>query len=791
MKIHIRLICILLFFSVYAVAQKRVTVSGYLTDKNSGEALIGATLYIPEVENGTVTNTYGFYSFSIPPGNYTLIFSSLGYRTTTKKLELTKSTTISLEFEENDISLEELVVTGEKKDQNITSIEMSTETLEAKEVEKMPAFLGEPDIINSLVLLPGVTNTGEGSNGFNVRGGNVDQNLILLDGAPVYNSSHLFGFFSIFNTEATQEIKLYKGGIPAEYGGRLSSVLEITQKEGNMKKFTGSAGISSIATKATVEGPIIKDKMSFIASGRISYVGYMAKFSEGNEDNNIYFYDLNGKINYVINEKNRIFLSGYYGNDVIAFGGDFNFRMNWGNGTATFRWNHLFNEKIFSNLSLIYSDYDYILGSTDESTAFDWKSNIVNYNLKYDFTYYINSRNTFEFGVSALDYNFEPGKVSSKTEISAFNELEVPAEKGLELGIYASNEEKIGHRITVQYGIRYSHFINHGEAEVFEYENGSPRDPNKPNEFDGVNKVIGTTRYENMETIKSYGGLEPRLSVNYLLNDRSSLKASYNRTKQYIHLVSNTTAPLPINVWKPAGRYVEPSTADQVALGYFRNVKNNTYEFSVEAYFKKFYDLLDYVDGATLLLNPYVEQDFLSGYGQAYGLEMKVGKRVGKTTGWVSYTLSRTERTVAGINGDKAFPSNYDKPHDVSLIVYHNFTDKWEVSGVFNYATGKPITYPDGRFEFDGYVLSNYSNRNGARMPDFHRLDLAVNFWPKRNPEAKLKGKWNLSIFNVYGRRNAFSISFRQNTDYPQYTEAYRISILGSPVPAIGYSITF
>ncbi|MEQ9064341.1 MAG: TonB-dependent receptor [Vicingaceae bacterium] len=791
MKYFTTLACIFLLLSISALGQKNLTISGYLTDESSGEAIIGAAIYIPELETGTTTNIYGYYSISLPPGNYTLVFSSLGFTTQTKSVDLNSNTTLTFEFEEEEVSLDEIVVEGERQDQNVTSVEMSVERLDAKQVEKMPAFLGEPDIINSLVLLPGVTNVGEGSNGFNVRGGNVDQNLILLDGAPIYNSSHLFGFFSVFNTEATQDVKLYKGGIPAEHGGRLSSVLEIHQKEGNMKKLTGSAGISSIASKATIEGPIIKDRMSFIASGRISYVGYMAKLTPDNADNNIYFYDANAKVNYIINEKNRIFLSGYFGNDAIVFGGDFNFRMQWGNSTTTFRWNHLFNEKLFSNLSVIYSNYDYVLGSTDENTAFDWKSKIVNYNLKYDFTYYASSTNNLKFGLSALEYKFEPGKVVSSSEISAFNEFQVPPENALELGAYISNEQKIGSRLTLQYGLRYSHFINHGAGEVYEYETGVPRNPDYPNSFDGKNDVIGSTTFDQYESIAQYGGFEPRASMIFLLNEHSSLKASYNRTRQYIHLITNTTAPLPINVWKPSGKYVEPSRADQVALGYFKNFNNNTFELSAEVYYKKFYDLVDYVDGAALILNPYVEQDLLKGNGRAYGLEIKAEKRKGKTSGWISYTLARTERTVHGINGDNAYPSNYDKPHDISLVVYHDISQKVEISGVFNYSTGKPITYPDGRYEFDGYVFSNFSNRNGARMPDFHRLDLSLNYWPKRNPDAKVKGKWNFSLFNAYGRRNAFSLSFRQNEDYPQYTEAYRISILGSPVPSVGYSVTF
>lgn len=783
------IILLLMVFTTAVMAQKKVTISGYIKDVTNGEAAIGATVYVPEIEAGVSANIYGFYSLTVEPGDYTLVFSYVGFETVTKQVSVQENVTIGLELEPSEVKLQEVVIEGEKRDQNVTSVEMSVAKMDVKTVKKMPAFFGEPDIIQSAILLPGVTNVGEGATGFNVRGGNVDQNLILLDGAPVYNSSHLFGFFSIFNSDAIQDFKLYKGGIPAEYGGRLSSVMDIHQKEGNSKKFTGTAGISSVATKATIEGPIIKDKWSFVASGRISYLGYMAKVNPDNQDNDIYFYDFNGKTNYIIDDKNRIFLSGYYGKDVLKFG-DPAFGIDWGNGTITARWNHLFNSQLFSNLSFIYSDYDYNLGSEDENFSFNWNSKIINYNLKYDFTYYINTNNTMKFGASGLLYDLRPGEVTAGGG-TGFNSLKVPHENALEAAVYASNEQRVNGRLTLQYGLRYSYFMNYGEAVINEYENGTPRDPENPNSINGENEIIGTTEYGNWESIADFDAFEPRISANFMLNEKSSLKGSYNRTRQYIHLVSNTTASIPIDIWKPAGRYVKPSTADQVALGYFRNFRNNDFEFSAEIYYKRFEDLLDFVDGAELVLNPEVEREFIQGDGQAYGLELQVKKKVGKTTGWISYTLSRTERKVKGINNDEAYPANYDKPHDISIVVMHGFSEKVDVSATFSYMTGRPVTYPDGRYEIEGYVLPNYSNRNGARMPDFHRLDLALNYRPMRNPDAKVKGQWNLSIYNAYARRNAFSISFRQSEDNPYLTEAYRISIIGSIVPAIGYSITF
>ena len=788
-KIGLQLLISIFLFSGSLFGQKNVTISGYIKDIQSGEAAIGATVYIQEVGAGVSANLYGFYSISVPPGEYTLVFSYVGFETVTKKISAQKDVSVGLELKPSEVKLQEVVIEGDKRDQNVTSVEMSVAKMDVKTIKKLPAFFGEPDLIQSALLLPGVTNVGEGATGFNVRGGNVDQNLILLDGAPVYNSSHLFGFFSIFNSDAIQDFKLYKGGIPAEYGGRLSSVMDIHQKEGNSKKFTGTAGISTVATKATIEGPIIKDKWSFVASGRISYLGYMAKLNPETRDNNIYFYDFNAKTNYIIDEKNRIFLSGYYGKDVLTFG-EQAFGINWGNGTVTARWNHLFNNKIFSNLSFIYSNYDYNLGSDDENFSFNWNSKIINYNLKYDFTHYANTRNTIKYGVSGLMYDFRPGEVTAGGG-TGFNNLKVPHENALEIAAYASNEQKISGRLTLQYGLRYSYFVNYGEATINEYENGSPRDPENPNSINGENEIIGTTEYSNWENIADFDAFEPRISANFMLNEKSSVKGSYNRTRQYIHLVSNTTASIPIDVWKPSGRYVKPSTADQVAVGYFRNFRNNDFEFSVELYYKAFKDLLDYVDGAELILNPQVESELIQGKGSAYGLEFQIKKKAGNTTGWISYTLSRTERQVKGINNDEVYPANYDKPHDISIVLMHDFSEKIDVSGTFNYMTGRPITYPDGRYEIEGYVLPNYSNRNGARMPDFHRLDLALNYRPMRNPEAKIKGQWNLSIYNVYARRNAFSISFRQSQENPYVTEAYRISIIGSVVPAIGYSITF
>lgn len=773
--------------SALLFGQKKVTLSGYLKDKSNGEGLIGATIYVEELKIGTSTNVYGFYSISIDPGNYNVTFSYIGYAPVAQTISLTENTSLNMELAEADVNLDEVEISGEKKDQNVTSIEMSVERMDIKTIKKIPQFLGEVDIIRSALLLPGVTTVGEGASGFNVRGGNIDQNLILLDEAPVYNSSHLFGFFSVFNPDAVKDFTLYKGGIPAQFGGRLSSVMDVHQKEGNLKKISGSGNISLVSSKLTLEGPIKKDKSSFMIAGRRSYADLMAKAAGQLQNSDAYFYDLNLKLNYILNEKNRIFLSGYLGDDVFNFDGDFEAR--WGNKTTSLRWNHLFNSKIFSNLTLVYSDYSYSLGVPSGSFAFEWESHIYNYNVNYDFTVFATPKNTLKFGMNSTYYRFLPGKAEGKGETSIFNKIEIEQERAWEPAIYVSNEQKITSLLTLQYGLRYSMFMNLGPGDENEYENGQPiQDPGDPN---SVNEITGTTHYDRYELIKGFDGFEPRLAVNYRLNDRSSVKASYNRMRQYIHLVSNTTSAIPVDVWKPSGRYVKPATADQVALGYFRNFNNNKFEASTEVYYKNFYDLLDYVDGAELLLNQTLEQELLSGDGRAYGLEVQIKKKEGKFTGWISYTLSRTERKVEGINNNDYYPSNYDKTHDVSVVAMYQINEKWDIGANFTFMTGRPITYPDAKYEFGDIVVPNYSNRNGARTPSYHRLDLSANLTPKRKEGQKWEGSWNFSVYNFYARRNPYSIFFRQNEDNPQITEAYRLSILGSFFPSVGYTFKF
>lgn len=770
------------FFSAFG--QQKVSLSGYVTDAANGEALIQATVVVVEAGTGTYTNDYGFYSLSLAPGSYTLKFSYLGFQTQTLTVELTESMTLDLELASKELTVGEVVISAEAEDQHVKQVEMSTTKLDIREVRRMPQLLGEVDIIRSIQLLPGVSTVGEGATGFNVRGGNVDQNLILLDESPVYNSSHLLGFFSVFNADAIKDIKLYKGGIPANYGGRLSSVLDVKQKEGNNKQFAGTGGIGLISSRMTLEGPIAKEKASFMVAGRRSYMDLFLKLSPDEElrSNVLYFYDLNAKVNYEINDKNKIFLSGYFGDDVFRFEDEF--KMQWGNQTGTIRWNHLFGDRLFSNFTAVYSNYRYRLGipeSEGNSDPFDWTSHIINYNLKADFGFYASPNFTLDFGASAIVYRFKPGTIDFLGDTTNFSDFDIEHEHALESGIYVSAEQKIGKRLTLQYGLRYANFQNIGAGVVYQYQEGVPM---------RETSIIDTLQYGDLEVIETFDGWEPRFSFNFLLDDKSAIKGSYNRINQFIHLVSNTTSATPLDIWKPSGPHVKPAVVDQFALGYFRNFYDNAYETSVEVFYKDFANLLDFKDGAELLFNETIETELLSGDGRAYGLELMIRKQKGDWTGWLGYTLSRTERKVPGINDGAYYPSNYDKLHDLSLVVSYQLNPRWNLSANFAYMTGRPVTYPDARYVYDGITIPSYGNRNGSRTPAYHRLDLGAN-WDLSKPEKKLQQSLSFGLYNAYGRRNAYSVFFRPNEDDPMVTEAVRLSIFAAPLPYITWNFTF
>ena len=781
---------VLLFFvcSLFsAKSQEKFTISGYAKDSKNGESLIGVTVYKKNSQIGTSTNEYGFYSLTLPKGIDTVVFSFVGYKSIFTPVNLTSNQTLSLELSEEGKELEEVIISSERADANIKSMEMSVAKLDIQQIQKMPALLGEVDIIKSIQLLPGVTTVGEGASGFNVRGGNIDQNLVLMDEAPVYNSSHLFGFFSIFNPDAVKDVKLIKGGIPAQYGGRASSVLDIRMKEGNSKKMQVNGGLGTIFSRLSIEAPILKDKASFIIAARRSYIDILAKpflaqRSPDLKDAKFYFYDLTAKFNWRINDKNTVFASGYFGRDVFGAG----FKFNWGNSTATLRWNHIYNSKLFMNLTSFYSNYKYELGFKTEGTSqkFEWTSNIINYSFKPDFTYYLNSKNTIRFGAQAILFTFKPGNAIITSQDGNESNISLDKQYGVEYAAYIDNEQKLTNRFTLQYGLRWSLFNYIGKGSKYTYRDTIPNE-SKP--LDKEEKIA------NGETIKMYNVPEPRLAVNYTINDKSSVKLGYNRMSQYLHIVSNTAASTTLDIYTPVTNNIKPLIADQITLGYFRNFKENMFETSVEVYYKSLQNQLDYVDNANLLLNKYLESDLIQGKGRAYGLEVYLKKAKGKLNGWVSYTLSKTERQVRGISNDEWFLSKYDRTHNVNTVLIYDLNKRFSFSANFVFQTGTPATFPTAKVEVQGYVIpyNTDNKRNNYRNTPYHRADVGITYNFKRNERKRWKSTLVLSVYNVYNRRNAFSIYFRNNPDYPVNTEAVRYSVVGSIIPALTYNFKF
>jgi hypothetical protein len=786
------LFVLLLSYNALWAQNDQYSLSGYVRDAATGEELIGVNIVIPSMGTGTTTNSYGYYSISLPPGEYNFSVQYIGYESQEKSIVLDSDTKLNWELKENSTELQEVVVTSEKLDRNVSSVEMSVAQLDVKDVKKMPALLGEVDIIRSLTLLPGISTVGEASNGFNVRGGNTDQNLILLDEAPIYNSSHLFGFFSIFNADAVKDVKLYKGGIPSRYGGRLSSVVDVRQKDGNNREFSGTGGIGLLSSRLLLEGPIVKEKSAFMIAGRRSYADVFLFLSpdENISENTLYFYDFNAKLNYILGENDRLYLSGYYGRDVFGINDLFGFE--WGNATTSLRWNHLFSDDLFSNFTAIFSDYTYALG-TPEDDAFNFRlqSTIQDYHFKNQYTWYANSKSEFEFGIEGIYYRFKPGTITGSVE------LQLQEEYALEPSLYFSHEYRLSTRLTLQYGLRYSSFYNLGAQTKNIYQ-----DQELPLE----DQVIESRTYESGEIIKAYNGLEglePRLALNYRLDDEKSIKASYNRTRQYIHLISNTTAPTPVDLYRPAGMHIKPATVNQVAAGYFQNFLDNKYELSVESYYKDFQNIVDYRNGADLIFNETIETEILPGIGRSYGLEFYLRKQQGRITGWLSYTLSKTELKVEGatpdlaINAGEWYAANYDKRHDISLVLNYKLSSKWDIGMNFTYQTGRPITPPEGKFQVEDWVVPIYRDRNSYRIPDYHRLDLSANYTPPKVEGKKFYSSWSIGIYNVYARRNAYSIYFEQqdNLNGAQTTnlntQAVQLSIFGTIIPSVTWNFNF
>ncbi|MCB9225287.1 MAG: TonB-dependent receptor [Crocinitomicaceae bacterium] len=765
-----------LFIGISASSQDKFTLSGYVKNQGSGEELIGAVIKtnVNGQAVGTVANSYGFYSLTLPAGTYSITYTFVGFAPFTKEIELTKNMKVDIEMEESN-TLKEVTVQAEASNDNITNTNMSVNKLNIAEIKKMPALMGEVDIIKAIQLLPGVATVGEGGSGFYVRGGSVDQNLILLDEANVYNASHLMGFFSVFNPDVVKEVELYKGGIPAQFGGRLSSVLDIRMKDGNMKKFEMAGGIGTISSRLSLGGPIVKDKGSIVLSGRRTYADMFLKLSKKEElkDNKLYFYDLNLKGNYKINDKNRVFLSGYMGRDVFAFG-EF-FRIDWGNATIATRWNHVFNDKLFMNTTATFSNYDYYLGQPTGLDAYEWTSNIKDFYLKSDFTYYINPNHTLKFGGLGSYHIIDPGSAKGVGE-SILDEFVVPKTNALEYAAYVSHKVSVGKRFNAEYGLRFSAFQNIGATTYYTY--------------DDLHKLKDTVNVAKGEIYNTYFGLEPRAGVTFVINEATSLKASYNRTRQYVHLASNSTATSPLDIWFPSSPNVKPQLADQIAMGYFQNFYKDMFQASVEVYYKQMKNAIDFKDHATLLLNPYLERELRFGRAFAYGSEFLIKKNKGNLTGWISYTLSRTQKKIDGINNNELYFAKYDKTHDLAVIVSYNLKDRWNFSSNFVYSTGAAVTMPIGKMEYMGMTVPIYSERNGKRMPNYHRLDIAVAYNPKKNDDRRWKSEWVLSVYNVYNRANPYNITFKSDANDPTKTKAEMLYLFGI-VPSITYNFTF
>ena len=773
-RFKVLLSILFLLITLPVLAQKKFTISGNIKDAATGEVLIGATIRVQELsQNGAASNNYGFYSLSAPAGDYTVIFSYVGYVPVSQKLSLHKDQVLNMVLGAKS-DLQEVVVSANKpNNDNVRSAQMGIEKLNMTQINSVPVLLGERDILKTISLIPGVKTASEGNTGFYVRGGASDQNLILLDEATVYNASHLFGFFSTFNSDAIKDVSLYKGGMPAQYGGRLSSVLDIKMDEGNSKEYVVQGGIGLISSRLKVEGPIVEDKGSFMISARRTYIDAFLKLSSDStvKGSQLYFYDLNAKANYHFDDKNAIYLSGYFGKDVLGL--ENTFGTNWGNSTGTLRFNHLFNSKLFSNTSLIYSNYNYVIQSYLPGNNFTAVSKITDLDLKEDFQYYVNSNHTLKFGVDALHHSLAPGSLTSDNN-SSFNDETIQRRYGLETAAYISDEWQVNSKLNVIYGARLSGILIFGPGTFSTYNANSD--------------VISSKTYNSGQIVKDYFYLEPRLSASYSLNDQTSVKASYNRNTQNIHILSNSSSSTPTDLYAMSSNNIKPEIADQVSTGYFRNFDENIFEFSTEVYYKWLQNQIDYKDGAQLILNQNVESQLVYGTGRAYGIEFYLKKKYGRFNGWLGYTLSRTERKFAAINDGNYFPATQDRTHDISAVGIYQFSKRWSFSGTFVYGTGNAVTYPNGKYAIGDMTTFYYSERNGEREPANNRLDIGATLEGK--PHKKYHSSWTFGIYNVYNHRNPYAITFRDSKTNPGTTEAVETSLFGR-VPSVTWNFKF
>jgi outer membrane receptor protein involved in Fe transport len=758
---------ILTSFSNTALAQDKVVLSGTVKDSQTGESIIRAIIRVKELPNiGVFSNEYGFYSISLAKGNYTISVSQVGYEMYNNKIQIDSNIINNIQLSANNL-LKAVVVESSKKNNNLTKAQMGTETLNMVAISKVPVIFGEKDILKTLQLLPGVKSAGEGNSGYYVRGGAADQNLILLDEAPVYNASHLLGFFSTFNSDAIKDATLIKGNSPAIYGGRLSSVLDVKMKEGNNKDYVVNGGLGLISSRVSIEGPIQNEKSSFILSGRRTYADMFLKATEKFKDNILYFYDLNMKANYTINAKNKIYLSGYFGKDELGLGDTFG--IDWGNKTGTIRWNKIMSNKLFLNTSLIYSDYNYNVKLKNGETNFNINSNIKDLNLKQDYTFYADPKNNLRFGFNTILHTITPSTFSG----TVTNSLSKQGRNGLENAIYLSNNYKPNNDLSLDVGLRVSAYTLMGGDDYNIYSNGN---------------VQSTIKLAKSSFGKTYINPEPRFILNYRITDQNSFKAGYARNVQHLHILSNSTASSPSDQWIGNSYNIKPEISDQYSIGYVNTLNQNMFEMSTELYYKNLQNQLDYVDGAEVNTLADVESALLYGVGRAYGFEWLLKKKEGLFTGWVSYTLSKTERKIDGINQNNWYNAKQDRTHDIAVVGIYTINSKWSVSGVFVYNTGDAVTFPTGKYAFQGQTLYQYASRNANRMPDNHRLDISVTYDKKR--KKKIQESWNFSLYNVYGRENAYRITFQDDPNNLSRTQIIQTSLFRW-VPSITYQFKF
>lgn len=768
----------LLFFVLLlnaASSQITYTLSGYVLDESNGETLIGATVFdVNNMSNGAQTNAYGFYSLTLPEGQYKIAVRYLGYQDQVFEINLNKD--LELKVELNDgIFMEEVVVSADrdKEKENVQSTKMGTVELPVEQIKKLPALLGEVDVLKSIQLLPGVLSSGEGNSGFYVRGGGPDQNLVLLDEALVYNSGHMLGFFSVFNADAIKNTTLIKGGMPANYGGRLSSVVDVSMKEGNNKKFQVDGGVGLISSRLTVQGPIAKEKVSFLVSARRTYIlDLVQPYLKGGrfEGTNYYFYDVNAKINAQLSSKDRLFLSGYFGRDRLIFNQpqrDFKFALPYGNSTATLRWNHLFSNKLFMNLTGVYNDYQFEFEGGQSDFAFQLFSGVRDYNLKLDFDYFPNPKHQIKWGVNATHHTLTPSTASAQSKDNDFK-TDLKPKYAIESGVFIQDDWKMNDIVSVNFGVRYSNFTQVGPYE----------------------STLDGKKYDAFEPVKTYHGFEPRLSGKVGLSSTQSLKFGVTRTNQYVHLVSNSSSTLPTDVWSPSTERVKPQVGMQYALGYFQNFNDNMFETSVEVYYKKLNNQLDYSESTVTEVGVDEELKFITGEGRAYGVELFLKKSKGRFNGWIGYTLSKSELNFDEINDGEWYPAVYDRPHDVSVVMNYAISKKWDVSAVFIYGTGQAYTPLSGIYPIEGEFNLFYGPRNSARLQDYHRADISATYTPKPDVKKAFSGSWTFSLFNLYNRKNPFFIYFENDpssTVFNPKLNGKKISLFPI-IPSISYN---